>query len=302
VTNLHDIAKAALKEYGEEAQELRSLAEGRQDRSIWPTGGQYEWFSAQLLYSLVRAVKPALMVEVATSSGYSTVITGLALKKNGRGVLHTFEMDEPVAAAAQRNFGRFGVASQVVLHMGDATKEIAKVQGIEKAGICFLDGLHDAWFFRWFFTAVVSQAADDALFHVHDVLPREARVRFRDTPGRSPWMDLKKWVSDWAMGKGLPKRLYPTVMAPTHAGELPYMDGNWNEEAVLVNLLADHIEEGQKIYAHRWAGQGLAQGSRDFDRLSEDHRDSFGRPFEWNDAFWCQAGAMKRAYRVFHGD
>jgi hypothetical protein len=302
VATLHDIAQAALREYGAEAQELRPLAEGRQDRSIWPTGGQYEWFSAQLLYCLVRAVKPSLMVEVATSSGYSTVITGLALKRNGQGVVHTFELDAPVAAAAARNFTRFQVAGQVELHVGDATQEIAKVQGIEKASICFLDGLHDAWFFRWFFKDVVSKAADDALLHVHDVLPRDARVRFRDTPGRSPWMDLKKWVSDWALGRGLPKRLYPTVMAPTRPGELAYMDGNWNEEAVLVNLLADHIEEGQKIYAHRWASQGLGQGARDFDRFSQDHRDSFGRPFEWNDAFWCQAGAMKRAYQVFHGE
>jgi hypothetical protein len=299
---LHSLAKTALKEYGKETQDLHDIAKTRQDRSIWPTGGQYEWFCVQLLYCLVRKLKPELMVEVATSSGYSTVITGMAMKRNGRGTLHTFELVEPVAKAAQKNFERFKVDAQIQLHVGDAQQEIKKVAHLEKTSICFLDGLHDAWFFRWFCKAVVQQASDHALFHVHDVLPRDARVRFIDTPGRNPIMDFKKWVSDWPLGKGLPKRIYPTVMAPTQPGELPYMDGNWNEEAVLVNLLADSIPEQEKLYAHRWAEMYLKQGSRDFDSQSVEHRDSFGKPFEWNDAFWCKAGAMKKSFAAFHKD
>lgn len=73
--------EAAIRDYGAECDTLRPLAEARYDTAIFPTTGQYDWFSGQALYCLVRHRKPEAVVEISTSSGYSTLFMGLALRK-----------------------------------------------------------------------------------------------------------------------------------------------------------------------------------------------------------------------------
>ncbi len=67
-------------------------------------------------------------LEIGTSNGYSSIWTALGLRKTG-GHLLTLEIDEGRAQLAQENFSAAGVDSLVTLKLGDALKEIPKLQG-----------------------------------------------------------------------------------------------------------------------------------------------------------------------------
>lgn len=46
---------------------------------------------AEFLYALVRVLKPQVVVESGTGRGYASMALSVALRANGKGVLHTFE-------------------------------------------------------------------------------------------------------------------------------------------------------------------------------------------------------------------
>jgi hypothetical protein len=57
--------------------------------------------TVEFLHALVRLTKPAYCVETGTWLGYSAEAIGLALRKNGRGLLDTIEYDPEVAPLAK---------------------------------------------------------------------------------------------------------------------------------------------------------------------------------------------------------
>jgi hypothetical protein len=65
----------AVSLYGEETECLRFLPENRYNRDIFPSGGQYDWFSGQLLYCLVRHLKPVRVIEISPGSGYTSLFS-----------------------------------------------------------------------------------------------------------------------------------------------------------------------------------------------------------------------------------
>jgi len=88
---LIDEIALAVSIYSDELPSLMAIADLQYDRTTFPTTGQYDWFCAQVLYALIRDREPEQIIEVSMSSGYSTLITAMALKKNGHGVIDTFE-------------------------------------------------------------------------------------------------------------------------------------------------------------------------------------------------------------------
>jgi predicted O-methyltransferase YrrM len=51
--------------------------------------------SAELLYGLVRSIKPDVCVEIGSALGKSASYIGMALKENGRGMLYAIDPHEP---------------------------------------------------------------------------------------------------------------------------------------------------------------------------------------------------------------
>lgn len=80
------------------------------------------------LRDLVMKVKARRALEVGTSNGYSSIWIAMGLRRTG-GHLETLEIDEGRAKLAQGNFQAAGVDSIVSLTLGDALKEIPKLQG-----------------------------------------------------------------------------------------------------------------------------------------------------------------------------
>lgn len=90
----------------------------------------------RVLRILTEAVGAKHVVEIGMSNGYSGIWFCLALRKTG-GKLTTFDIHEPRAALARKNFKRAGVEKMVTIVMGDAHKTIAKIK--EPIDVLFID-------------------------------------------------------------------------------------------------------------------------------------------------------------------
>ncbi|MFJ4714274.1 O-methyltransferase [Streptomyces sp. NPDC088785] len=95
----------------------------------------------RLLYNLVRATRPALVVEFGTSYGISTVHLAAAVRDNGTGRILTTEMSHTKAAAARDTFGATGLDDVVTVLEGDALHTLAELG--TPVDFLFLDGWKD---------------------------------------------------------------------------------------------------------------------------------------------------------------
>ncbi len=84
------------------------------------------WETGRFLASLVRATDPALVLEVGTAIGYSTLHMAQEL---GRGKVVTIERDPDRVRQASGYLERAGVADRVEIVEGDATEAIDGLSG-----------------------------------------------------------------------------------------------------------------------------------------------------------------------------
>jgi predicted O-methyltransferase YrrM len=92
----------------------------------------------RLLYSLVRAIRPQVVVEFGTSYGISTVHLAAAVADNGTGHVYGTELNATKVAAARANLTAAGLAEQATILAGDARETLREVPG--PIGLLLLDG------------------------------------------------------------------------------------------------------------------------------------------------------------------
>lgn len=92
----------------------------------------------RLLYSLVRAARPATVIEFGTSFGISTLHLAAGVADNGTGHVLTTEMSSAKVAAAGANLSEAGLADRVTILSGDALENLKAVTG--PVDLVFLDG------------------------------------------------------------------------------------------------------------------------------------------------------------------
>ena len=90
----------------------------------------------RLLRQLAEAVKAKRVVEIGTSSGYSTIWLALALRSTG-GHLYTHEIDPEKIKIAQENFKVAGVDDVITIVEGDAHETVK--QHKDPIDVVFLD-------------------------------------------------------------------------------------------------------------------------------------------------------------------
>jgi predicted O-methyltransferase YrrM len=95
----------------------------------------------RLLYSLVRAIRPATVVEFGTSFGISTIHLAAGLTDVGAGQVLTTELSSAKITAAGTNLAEAGLDQVVTIIGGDARDTLADVPG--PIGLVFLDGWKD---------------------------------------------------------------------------------------------------------------------------------------------------------------
>ncbi|MEE9286113.1 MAG: hypothetical protein V3V35_10365 [Dehalococcoidia bacterium] len=122
---------------------------------------------AELLYLMVREMKPNVVVEISPSHGYSTSYILAALTDNGHGKLFSHEMQRqaqgrPMADVIVGNLSRRVDPTRLEIVIGDARQ--ARIPPCE---LLFLDSCHEAYFAAWYFSCLVSQPRQ---VFVHDIL------------------------------------------------------------------------------------------------------------------------------------
>ncbi len=92
----------------------------------------------QLLYNLVRAIRPATVIEFGTSFGISTLHLAAAVRDNGAGRVITTELSRDKIAAARRTFTETGLDDVITVLEGDARETLSGIDG--SADFVLLDG------------------------------------------------------------------------------------------------------------------------------------------------------------------
>lgn len=72
----------------------------------------------KLLEMLVRMIKPSLVLEIGTYTGYSAISMARALPQNG--MLHSIEINDELADISREYVLKDGLEDKIVLHTGDA--------------------------------------------------------------------------------------------------------------------------------------------------------------------------------------
>ena len=119
--------------------------------SVFPPVGRF-------LYSLVRCVRPKLILETGCYIGYSTLCMAQAMQENGGGHSHSFDLFTPRPdlvspfigpcpdglRVARAHADRAGLAHRITFHKGDSAQRIRDIFGGHKAGfdLAFIDGDH----------------------------------------------------------------------------------------------------------------------------------------------------------------
>ncbi|TXS45035.1 methyltransferase [Streptomyces sp. uw30] len=95
----------------------------------------------ELLYNLVRAVRPATVVEFGMSYGISTLYLASAVRDNGTGRVITTELSKEKIRSARGTFADAGLDDVITVLEGDARDSLAGLDA--SADFILLDGWKD---------------------------------------------------------------------------------------------------------------------------------------------------------------
>ncbi len=85
--------------------------------------------AGRLLYALVRASKPATVVEFGMSLGISAIHLAAAVRDNGSGRVVTTELSAAKVATAKQTFGEVGLDDVITVLQGDALTTLQTIDG-----------------------------------------------------------------------------------------------------------------------------------------------------------------------------
>jgi predicted O-methyltransferase YrrM len=145
----HRVAEALDRMYAEAREQMPQLRDMRGQMSPARTAQERaDAMSAfyipitpeagRLLYSLVRATRPATIVEFGMSFGISALHLASAVRDNGSGRVVTTELSEAKIAAAKQTFARTGLDDLITVLEGDALSTLSDLDG--PVGFVLLDG------------------------------------------------------------------------------------------------------------------------------------------------------------------
>jgi predicted O-methyltransferase YrrM len=85
--------------------------------------------AGRLLYALVRATRPATVVEFGMSFGISAIHLASAVRDNGRGRVVTTELSAAKIASARTTFAETGLDDLITVLEGDALTTLTEIDG-----------------------------------------------------------------------------------------------------------------------------------------------------------------------------
>ncbi len=142
---------------------------------------KFDDIEAELTYLLVRSLRPEVVLEIAPYYGWSTTWLLQALRDNGAGRLHSYDLVDysrwtiPADLAGDR--WRFTQA--------DICNCLDRLP--RDVGYVFLDAAHTAEFARWYLESLFPRLAPGTLVGVHDIFRGEL-------PPMAESLVLREWL------------------------------------------------------------------------------------------------------------
>lgn len=131
---------------------------------------QLDDVEAELTYLLLRHHRPSHVVEIGTFWGWSTTWILSALRDNGHGHLHSFDLVDHVRHTVPAELA----GDRWTFHPGDLRETLSEVPA--GTGYLFVDADHGRRFGRWYLEHLFPRIAPGTPASVHDVfhlpLPR----------------------------------------------------------------------------------------------------------------------------------
>jgi predicted O-methyltransferase YrrM len=119
VADVHEGYARRLAEEQARQSALGSAMFAHRDEFLLPVGPEVGWF----LHSLILARRPARILELGTSYGYSTLFLADAARQVGASLI-TMDVADYKQAEARANIERAGLAAVVDFRLGDAVASI----------------------------------------------------------------------------------------------------------------------------------------------------------------------------------
>ncbi|CAM3950336.1 class I SAM-dependent methyltransferase [Nocardiopsis gilva] len=145
---------------------------------------QLDDLEAEITYLLLREHRPAIVMELGTFHGWSTSWILSALRDNGTGHLHSFDIVDNVVSNVPAELS----ADRWTFHKGDVRENVDAIPG----GIeyLFVDAAHNGRFARWYIDHLFPRVAAGTPVSVHDVFHQSFALPF--TEGRA----VLKWLAE----------------------------------------------------------------------------------------------------------
>ncbi|MGQ8337529.1 O-methyltransferase [Sunxiuqinia sp. A32] len=89
----------------------------------------------KMLEMFSQMIKPKMILEIGTYTGYSAICLAKGLQQNGK--LHTIEINDELEKMAADYFKKAGFQNQIIQHIGDATEIIPQLN--ESFDLVFID-------------------------------------------------------------------------------------------------------------------------------------------------------------------
>jgi predicted O-methyltransferase YrrM len=119
---------------------------------------------AEITYLRIRESKPAVVVEISPASGWSTSWILHALKDNGSGVLHSYDLvNDSIGIIPLQLAG-----NRWQFHQGDVTQLVNQLP--PSVDYLFIDSDHSEEFAHWYIKKVFPMYATGTKVSVHDIL------------------------------------------------------------------------------------------------------------------------------------
>tara|TARA_X000000950_G_scaffold214835_1_gene258516 strand:+ start:40950 stop:42005 length:1056 start_codon:yes stop_codon:yes gene_type:complete len=151
-------------------------------------------FDGEIMYCLIREIKPKIFFEISPDCGYSSIYITSALKKNKKGILYSFEIEEKKFGKETVNFIKNNIRNysynkhQIII--GDATKTTLEFPDPD---MVLIDSCHEDWFAKWYISSLLPRIKkiviiQDIVFYDRIEYSGESRVLLK-------YLKNKKYIS-----------------------------------------------------------------------------------------------------------
>ncbi|MFE0251384.1 class I SAM-dependent methyltransferase [Streptomyces sp. NPDC059010] len=159
--------------YGDDLDRVRE----KQRRLLAPPQSmqaQLDDIEAEITYLLLRESRPETVVEIGTFHGWSTTWILQALRDNGTGHLHSYDITDNVVRGVPADLR----AGRWTFTQGDARRNLEKIP--TAADFLFVDAAHSARFARWYLQHLFPRLTRGIPVCVHDVFHGSRALPFTE--------------------------------------------------------------------------------------------------------------------------